>query len=144
MMPWQPRPACRTPRCSGRGPGYCERCQRERGYRSSQPTSRERGYSAKWDRVAREWLAERPWCGQQLDHGFTGATTECAKHGLRTRATVVNHKVSPRQGGDWFDAHNLESCCHSCNGKHAHEHGLFIADARPSRSFNREQVDDWG
>ena len=44
--------------------------------------------------------------------------SECAKRGVRTRATDVDHIVDHR--GDWAmftDRANLQSLCHSCHSR---------------------------
>ena len=51
-------------------------------------------------------LLQEPWC------------RECAKRGIRTRATVVDH-VEPHRG-DWAkftDKTNLQSLCKSCHDR---------------------------
>lgn len=43
---------------------------------------------------------------------------ECAKRGIRTRATEVDHVISHK--GDWSkftDTDNLQSLCHSCHSR---------------------------
>jgi hypothetical protein len=121
----RPSRPCSTPGCRrlavarGRcGPHAAER-QRDR------PNARERGYSPRWDAYARAWLQRLPWCGQQHDGRFDPTYSRCARAGKRTQATVVNHRHSPHQGGDWFDPLNLESMCKACNLAHAHATGLM-------------------
>ena len=60
--------------------------------------------------------------------------TDCARE-----PPCVNHRLSPRQGGSWFDVRNLESMCHSCNQKHARDTGL--TDVRDTETTTSE---DWG
>lgn len=63
-----------------------------------------RGYGPKWQAAREEFLAENPWCAL------------CAKRGVRTRATLVNHKIPHR--GDrklFWRRSNWESSCKPCH-----------------------------
>jgi 5-methylcytosine-specific restriction endonuclease McrA len=54
------------------------------------------------------------------------ANSLCTQRGLRTKATVTNHIVSPKQGGSFDDEANHESLCRACNTRHAIAHeGAF-------------------
>src|ERR1039458_8125840 len=39
----------------------------------------------------------------------------CAKQGVTTRATCVDHIITWRDGGSWFDPTNLRASCMTCN-----------------------------
>lgn len=59
-----------------------------------------------WQTLRSEQLLREPWC------------RECAKYGVRTRATDVDHIRDHK--GDWAvftDAVNLQSLCHSCHSR---------------------------
>lgn len=59
-----------------------------------------------WQTLRSEQLLREPWC------------RECAKRGMRTRATDVDHIRDHK--GDWAvfaDPGNLQSLCHSCHSR---------------------------
>lgn len=96
VMPHLPLPACRFPRCSGRGShrGYCAehaaQCERACGSAAA------RGYDAAWSKVRAKHLKAYPWC------------VEC---GLE--ATDVDHIVSVKQAPQRrLDLTVLRSHCH--------------------------------
>ena len=123
--------------------GNCRRLATNRGRCShhERPSARARGFNARWDALAKQWLERRPWCGQQHDGRFDGTYSRCARTRRRTPATCVNHRLSPRQGGSWFDVRNLESVCASCNQKHVRDTGL--TDVRYMEITTRPR-EDWG
>ena len=58
------------------------------------------------DKLRIEQLLREPFC------------RECAKRGIRTRATDVDHIVDHKGNWDMFcDPNNLESLCHSCHSR---------------------------
>ena len=77
-------------------------------------TSRETRIGAQW----RAWYGTKLWTDdlrptQLLREQWC---RECARHGIRTRATDVDH-IEPHNG-DWekfTDRSNLQSLCHSCH-----------------------------
>jgi hypothetical protein len=77
----------------------------------------------------------------QHDGRFDGTFSRCARAGQRTRATCVNHRLSPRYHGDWFNPLNLESACASCNAQHARDTGLH-ADPSANAAKN-DYENDW-
>ena len=106
-MAHKPLRPCRKPGCPNLTPdGWCP---------AHKPKPTQRGRSAKWH----GWYSLPIWTqvlrpNQLLREPFC---RECAKQGLRTRATVVDHIVPHR--GDWslFTARdNLQSLC-----KHHHD-----------------------
>ena len=65
-----------------------------------------------------EWLHARK---QQLNqHPFCA---ECLKAGKRTRATMVDHIVPIKQGGERFAPSNLQSLCWSCHSRKSAQEG---------------------
>jgi 5-methylcytosine-specific restriction endonuclease McrA len=105
------RIAC--PRGHGIFRGPCPVCK---GLRDRQRAgARARGYSPAWDVYARSWLQRRPWCGQRWNGAFSSEHSRCVERGERVAATVVDHIVALKDGGDRFDPHNHQSLCASCN-----------------------------
>lgn len=80
------------------------------------PKDQRTAESAAWHRLylTPEWTDDlRP--GQLLREPYC---RECARHGVRTRATDVDH-IQPHKG-DWqrfTDRSNLQSLCHSCHSR---------------------------
>lgn len=107
-MAMKPLRPCRHPGCAAlTREGYCDRHRPKRAARRA---------SAEWhgwyslpiwvDDLRPGQLLREPWC------------RECAKRGVRTRATVVDH-VTPHRG-DWqrfTDKTNLQSLCKSCHDR---------------------------
>lgn len=64
-------------------------------------------YSSTWWKKARaDHLIVEPWC------------RECAKGGLRVKATDVDHIIPHKGNIELFrDMNNLQSLCHSCHSK---------------------------
>ena len=87
--------------------GYCS---------AHKPKQAPRKESAAWHR----WYSLDIWTedlrpGQLLREPFC---RECAKRGIRTRATDVDHVEDHK--GDWskfIDRSNLQSLCHSCHSR---------------------------
>ena len=104
-----PRP-CRHPGCSClTRSGYCEAHTPKRTHDRSAEAE-----SWRWMYRTPEWKDDlRP--NQLLSEPFC---RECARHGIRTPATDVDHIVDHK--GDWArftDPGNLESLCHSCHSR---------------------------
>ena len=107
-MALKPLRPCRHPGCAAlTREGYCPR---------HKPRAAPRRASAEWhgwyslavwtDDLRPGQLLREPWC------------RACAKRGVRTRATVVDH-VTPHKG-DWAlftDRGNLQSLCKSCHDR---------------------------
>ena len=87
--------------------GYCAAHQPKRADRSEESKSWRWMYQTDtWKRLRSGQLLEEPFC------------RECAKRGLRTPATDVDHIRDHK--GDWSiftDRDNLESLCHSCHSR---------------------------
>ena len=107
-MALKPLRPCRHPGCRElTRDGYCPKHKPKRAARRS---------SAEWhgwyslsiwtDGLRPAQLLREPWC------------RECARRGIRTRATVVDH-VRPHKG-DWAlftDRDNLQSLCETCHNR---------------------------
>ena len=107
-MAMKPLRPCRHPGCPAlTRQGYCP---------EHKPKRAERRASAKYhgwyslpvwtDDLRPAQLLREPWC------------RECARHGVRTRATVVDH-VTPHRG-DWqlfIDPDNHQSLCKRCHDR---------------------------
>ena len=109
-MAMKPLRPCRYPGCSVLvRDGYCEDHRPQRtGSRS------EEARSWHWMYLTDEWTKDlRPT--QLLNEPFC---RECARRGIRIRATDVDHITDHK--GDWAvfcDRSNLESLCHSCHSR---------------------------
>lgn len=83
-------------------------CPCQRGRKSSadkqRPTASARGYGTKWGRERAEYLLDHPWC------------TRCLTRGIRTAATVINHKI-PHKGEPrlFWNRRNWEAVCPPCH-----------------------------
>lgn len=108
-MPNKPLRPCRHPGCSAlTSSGYCPAHQpRRRDTRRASAEYHSLYASALWQGDLRpaQLLAE-PWC------------RECAKRGLRTPATVVDH-IRPHRGDPalFADRGNLQSLCERCHNR---------------------------
>lgn len=107
-MALKPSRPCRYPGCGVlTRDGYCAQ---------HKPRQADRRQSAQWH----SWYSLPIWTddlrpGQLLREPFC---RECARHGIRTPATDVDHIRDHR--GDWvlFTAQdNLQSLCHSCHSR---------------------------
>ena len=83
----------------------------------ARPSARQRGYDTRWDKARRAFLSSHPWCA------------ECAKRGVSTPATVVDH-ITPHRGDNalfWSKA-NWQVLCTTCHssGKQRAENGRPI------------------
>lgn len=108
-MALKPLRPCRRPGCGAlTREGYCPAHKPKPA-----PRSRE---SAAW----RRWYSLKIWTddlrpGQILREPFC---RECARRGIRTKATDVDHIRDHK--GDWglfTDRGNLQSLCHSCHSR---------------------------
>lgn len=107
-MAMKPLRPCRYPGCSElTRDGYCP---------AHKPKQAARRESAQWH----SWYSLPVWTddlrpGQLLREQFC---RECARWGIRTLATEVDHVRDHR--GDWAlftDRDNLQSLCHSCHSR---------------------------
>ena len=109
-MPRKPLRPCRKPGCRELvSSGYCDQHKQKRSSDRS-----EEAMSWHWFYGTPEWKDDlRP--AQLLREPFC---EECAKRGMRVRATDVDHREDHK--GDWLkfiDRTNLRSLCHSCHSR---------------------------
>ena len=107
-MATKPLRPCRYPGCYRLVPGgYCDEHRPKERPRSQEAQAWRWMYQTpEWQALRSEQLLREPWC------------RECAKHGVRTRATDVDHIVDHKGRWDVFtDAGNLQSLCHSCHSR---------------------------
>ena len=108
-MAMKPLRPCRFPGCGAlTREGWCPRHKPKEKPRSPESAAWRRWYSLKvWTEDLRPGqLLREPSC------------RECARRGVRTRATDVDHIRDHK--GDWAlftDPSNLQSLCHSCHAK---------------------------
>lgn len=109
-MALKPARPCRHPGCRTlTREGYCPQHKPKRtDDRSAEAKSWRWMYStSEWkDNLRPQQLLEQPFC------------VECAKRGLRVRATDVDHVVDHK--GSWAvftDRGNLQSLCHGCHSR---------------------------
>ena len=109
-MPRKPKRPCSYPGCPKLVDGqYCEEHKR---FVDKQYNEYGRDNFTKNFYKTPEWLHARK---QQLNqHPFCA---ECLKAGKRTRATMVDHIVPIKQGGERFAPSNLQSLCWSCHSR---------------------------
>ena len=113
-MPLRPQKPCNAQGCNvlTRNPRYCEAHadvvkqfevkQREKQRESSS----QRGYSYKWQRARKSYLAKHPLCA------------ECERKGLVVVATDLDH-ITPHKGDKdaFWQRSNWQGLCHSCNSR---------------------------
>lgn len=125
MSPIRPLHQCSWPACGKlTDQRYCPRhsaqhAERERSakadYDRTRPSSTARGYSSRWAKAARGYLAKHPWC---VAHEAKGEIV---------RATVVDH-IRPHRGDRelFWDRSNWQGLCGPChNSKTAREDGRW-------------------
>jgi 5-methylcytosine-specific restriction endonuclease McrA len=102
------RPACSTPRCSGRAAPGSSRCQDckplARPLYRKDPALKKIYNSKRWQQVRGIKLQRDPICELQFE-------------GCRQAAVDVHHKVALRDGGKPFDMGSLASACQPCHQK---------------------------
>ena len=107
-MPNHPLRPCRHPGCTElTREGYCPAHRPVQVERSEEAKSWHRLYATGgWQDLRSEQLLRQPWC------------EDCARRGIRTRATDVDH-VRDHKGDRalFFDSGNLQSLCHSCHSR---------------------------
>ena len=107
-MPYKPKKPCAYPGCPNLTDGrYCPEHKklmesRYNRYERSKPASS--FYNSKeWKRKRQDYLIEHPFC------------VECMKYGRLTKATLVDHIIPIRMGGERLDDSNLQALCWSCH-----------------------------
>lgn len=106
------------------GSAYCREHQTKvsNEFDKHRGSSRERGYTSKWEKFRKTFLAEHPLC------------VECLKHGIIKPATDVDHIV-PHKGdmNKFWNLKNLQALCHECHSrKTATEDSNFLKTRRGS------------
>ena len=115
---------CANPAChngpSGRpalvATGRCAACKR--GVEQSRRTSRERGYSRRWEAAARAFRAQYPLCGMRPG-GLSPVMSQCHDQGRVSPAEQVDHVV-PHRGDQalfWDREGNWQSLCRACGAR---------------------------
>ena len=107
-MAMKPLRPCRHPGCPAlTREGYCDRHKPKSAARRASAEYHAWYSLSVWtDDLRPAQFLREPWC------------RECAKRGIRTRATVVDH-VEPHRG-DWarfIDRANLQSLCKRCHDR---------------------------
>lgn len=107
-MAMKPLRPCRHPGCPAlTREGYCPKHKPKRAERRASAEYHGWYSLPVWtDDLRPAQLLREPWC------------RECARHGVRTRATVVDH-VTPHRG-DWqmfIDPANHQSLCERCHNR---------------------------
>lgn len=117
-MPMAPPRACR---CGAllTDDRPCPRCRRVQDRARGNAT--QRGYTHAWAGYSRKRLLRFPWCGQRDDGQLYAEHSRCVQQGLKTKATVTDHRIPIRDGGSVFDPDNHQSLCTSCNAAKAVE-----------------------
>lgn len=108
---------CRYPGCRKTIPFGESYCAEHKVFSrdSSRKDATQRGYTYKWKKEAKKFLAQHPLCA------------ECEKQGRLTLATDVDH-IKPHCGNQklFWDKSNWQPLCHSCHSrKTAQEDGGF-------------------
>ena len=121
-MAMKPLRPCRYPGCSAlTREGYCPKHKPKPAARRESAEYHAWYSLSVWtDDLRPTQLLREPWC------------RECAKRGIRTRATVVDH-VEPHRGGGarFIDRANLQSLCKRC---HDRKTALEQAEKRRKRT----------
>jgi 5-methylcytosine-specific restriction enzyme A len=112
------RPCSADPRCpelSHGGPCASHRRARSQAVDRRRGTARQRGYSARWARYSRMFLATHPLC------------VRCEAEGRVTASQVTDHVVPHRgDAAKFWDPNNLAALCKPCHDrKTATEDGGF-------------------
>lgn len=98
--------------CSAHGRPAVRR-ERERGH-----SAHSRGYTARWDRFAKTFLSQYPFCGMR-PNDEPPVMSRCYEQGLSIPAEVVDHVV-PHRGDKalfWATKTNLQGLCMACHGR---------------------------
>lgn len=107
-MPYRPKKPCSYPGCPRlTDERYCPEHKKllEKQYDTYRRSkeSAEFYHSSMWRKKRANYLIEHPFC------------VECQRNGKLTKATVVDHIIPIRMGGDLLDESNLQALCTSCH-----------------------------
>ena len=115
-MPRKPKRPCSYPGCPRLVEG--QYCDEHKKLTAKQYNKYGRDNFTKCFYKTPEWLYARK---KQLEqHPFC---EECLKEGKRKKATMVDHIIPIKQGGDKFAPSNLQSLCWSCHSRKSVEEG---------------------
>ena len=119
-MPRRPKVPCRHPGCSALvepGEKYCE--EHKKLHPEEVRSAASRGYSSRWNKARRAFLAAHPLC------------EECLKEGRYTKATVVDH-IIPHRGDPklFWDESNWQALC-----KRHHDEKTGREDSHPNYHY---------
>lgn len=106
-MPFKPMVPCRHPGCPELIPAGQKYCEKHKPLHPEETRSAgSRGYNRRWQKARKRYLSAHPLC------------EECMKHGLYTKATVVDHIV-PHRGDPklFWDENNWQALCKRCHDK---------------------------
>ena len=104
-MPTKPKRPCKHPGCPRlTNDRYCD--QHAKWHISDRAGAVERGYSSRWQKARKQFLAKHPLC------------TECQRSGKLTPATVVDH-IKPHRGDKvlFWDESNWQPLCKKCHDR---------------------------
>ena len=115
-MPRKPKKPCAYPGCPALVDGYyCEEHKKltDKLYNRYTRDDFSKNFynSMAWRMARKRHLNNSPFC------------VECLKVGKATKATMVDHIIPIKQGGDTFSPDNLQSLCWSCHGRKSIEEG---------------------
>ena len=105
LMPKKPKKPCKHPGC----PRLTDKCYCELHVKlhvNDRYNAYERGYSSRWQKASKQFLAKNPFC------------VNCEKNGKLTPATVVDH-VNPHRGYEelfWSES-NWQPLCKKCHNR---------------------------
>lgn len=106
-MPYKPDHPCSHPGCNALIPAgqmYCEKHKKLHPQEVRSASSR--GYTSRWRKASKQFLAAHPLC------------EECLRHGRYTKSEVVDHIVPHRGSFQLFwDRRNWQALCKSCHDK---------------------------
>ena len=115
-MPYKPKKPCAYPGCPELVDGkYCEKHKKlvDQQYNKygRDEFTKTIYKSKKWQILRKEHIKLEPFCA------------ECMKNGRIVRATIVDHIIPIKQGGEKYDHSNLQSLCWSCHSRKSIEEG---------------------
>lgn len=115
-MPRKPKRPCSYPGCPRLVDGrYCEEHEKlttaQYNRYGRDEFSRSFYKTPEWLYARREQLKRKPFC------------EECLKAGKIQKATMVDHIIPIKQGGDKFAPANLQSLCWGCHSRKSVEEG---------------------
>ena len=105
FMPTKPKRPCKHPGCPRlTNDRYCD--QHANLHIGDRANAFERGYSSRWQKVRKQFLAKHPLC------------VACQRAGKLTSATVVDH-VKPHRGDPalFWDENNWQPLCKKCHDR---------------------------